>query len=389
MILQILRMGGNIIAVIALAVLSIITPNWAKVKVTQVQVLFRHGERTPLSKELYPNDIYNISTYDEWGLGQLTNTGKMREYQMGMVLKDRYKDLLGPTYVHSDVYALSSNFDRTKMSLQLVLAALFPPSANQVWNPDLPWMPIPIHSVPQSIDILFRAHECPKFQQVYSRIERLPHFQEQFAIHKNFFEFLSEKTGLNITDPVPIYEIQGLLAAQKGMNLTLPEWCTQAVFDHMSELAVLYYHMRSYTPEIKRLESGPLVKKFIDNMRLDRTQEKPRKIYLYSGHEITVSAFLKAHGILEPKIPLFGTAVMVELLQNKSGKRFIRMMLWTGVTEQLKTLRLPGCRSICPIEKYLELTREIIPSQEELDCHYRRLTPSVFRGFTDDQVYYN
>jgi len=33
----------------------------------------RHGERTPLLKEMYPKDPYNVSIYEPWGLGQLTN----------------------------------------------------------------------------------------------------------------------------------------------------------------------------------------------------------------------------------------------------------------------------------------------------------------------------
>lgn len=33
----------------------------------------RHGERAPLLKEMYPTDPYNVSIYEPWGLGQLTN----------------------------------------------------------------------------------------------------------------------------------------------------------------------------------------------------------------------------------------------------------------------------------------------------------------------------
>lgn len=33
----------------------------------------RHGERTPMLKEMYPKDSYNVSIYEPWDLGQLTN----------------------------------------------------------------------------------------------------------------------------------------------------------------------------------------------------------------------------------------------------------------------------------------------------------------------------
>lgn len=86
----------------------------------------------------------------------------MREFKIGQVLKTRYQDLLGNVYIPSAVYAFSTDFDRTKMSLQLVLAGLFPPSEVQAWNPELPWMPIPTHYVPVPLDVTLQAHNCPQ-----------------------------------------------------------------------------------------------------------------------------------------------------------------------------------------------------------------------------------
>lgn len=38
------------------------------------------------------------------------------------------------------------------MSAMTNLAALFPPEGVSVWNPGLPWQPIPVHTVPLSED---------------------------------------------------------------------------------------------------------------------------------------------------------------------------------------------------------------------------------------------
>lgn len=38
------------------------------------------------------------------------------------------------------------------MSAMTNLAALFPPEGISVWNPSLPWQPIPVHTVPVSED---------------------------------------------------------------------------------------------------------------------------------------------------------------------------------------------------------------------------------------------
>lgn len=62
---------------------------------------------------------------------------------MGEALRKRYGDFLGKIYVPSNLEARSTDMDRTKMSLLLVLAALFPPHTDQTWNSELNWQPIP------------------------------------------------------------------------------------------------------------------------------------------------------------------------------------------------------------------------------------------------------
>lgn len=38
------------------------------------------------------------------------------------------------------------------MTASAFLAGAFPPSGKQIWNKDLPWMPIPIYSIPPDQD---------------------------------------------------------------------------------------------------------------------------------------------------------------------------------------------------------------------------------------------
>ncbi|OWK05722.1 ACPP, partial [Cervus elaphus hippelaphus] len=80
----------------------------------------RHGDRSPI--ETFPNDPIKESSWPQ-GFGQLTQ-----------------------------VHVRSTDIDRTLMSAMTNLAALFPPEGISIWNPSLPWQPIPVHTVPVSED---------------------------------------------------------------------------------------------------------------------------------------------------------------------------------------------------------------------------------------------
>lgn len=86
----------------------------------------------------------------------------MREYKLGEYLRNRYNDFLGDYYIPENVMARSVEFDRSKMSLQLVLSSLYPPKKDQIWNENLNWQPIPIVYIPKVFDILMIPEECPQ-----------------------------------------------------------------------------------------------------------------------------------------------------------------------------------------------------------------------------------
>ncbi|KAK2577433.1 hypothetical protein KPH14_003540 [Odynerus spinipes] len=354
-----------------------------------VQVLFRHGERAPLAKEMYPNDPYNASSYEPWGVAQLTNVGKMREYRIGQMLRQRYNNFLGDLYRPQDVYARSTDIDRTKMSLQLVLAGLYPPAKAQSWNSNIPWLAIPTHYLPERVDSLLRPQACPTYEKALEKVRKSKEVSDKTAVFADVFKYLTLKTGMEISTLNAAYEIFNLLAAQKHMNLTLPEWCTDEIYTKLEDIVVLEYEIRSYTTELKRLNGGMLIKKILENMNLSGERENPRKIYLYSGHEVNLAAYTRAHDIKEPRLPTYGSAIIVEKLRNPEGKLFIRMLLWTGVTEELIPLKVKDCDELCPIESYLKIVKDIIPSEDETNCYWNTITKEELKNLYLDRVYLN
>jgi len=45
-----------------------------------------------------------------------------------------------------------------------------------------------------------------------------------------------------------------------------------------------------------------------------------------------------------------------------------QVLLWSGVTEQLKVQTIPGCAEICPFEDFLRIVKDVLPSDDEYYC---------------------
>lgn len=96
--------------------------------------------------------------------------GKRTEYNVGVEIRQTYGDFLGNVYTPDLVDARSSDYNRTKMSLQLALAALFPPAEKEQWEPSLSWQPIPYSYAPndkEPVDISKKLLKRLIFLAVY------------------------------------------------------------------------------------------------------------------------------------------------------------------------------------------------------------------------------
>lgn len=124
---------------------------------------------------------------------------------------------------------------------------------------------------------------------------------------------------------------------QKTVNLTLPEWFTDEVYRKMQEIVFLELEIRAYTIQLKRLDGGFIMKKFIDNMnpKGDPSNKPSHKIYIYSGHDINIVAFYMAHNINSSWIPDYGSAFIVEKLRKGDHNFYVRVISTRLVIVQL------------------------------------------------------
>lgn len=340
-----------------------------------VNVVFRHGDRTPDNngREMFPKDPYINYSFYPTGLGQLTAEGKRREYKLGRVLRFRYNNFLGSLYKPKLVVARSSDFERTKVSLQLVLAGLFPPTGVQRWNSRVNWQPIPTTYTPRVDDNLILSDECPQYLNEYDRVLSLPEVQAKIYQFRDLMSNLTKLTGKKIETLFDLYFLYQTFVAESSLGLPLLEWAYNYFpYGPLFDAMVAMYDITNFTPLLKRLFAGPLIRAMTDNMIAAQNANSPdTKIYLYGGHETNIASLLEAFGVYEPHVPEYSSAIIMEL-QEIDEEYYVKLLYYQGIPPTIKELTIPGCDVLCPFEKYLDLIEDLIPSDNEMICDKRQ-----------------
>ena len=302
-----------------------------------------------------------------------------RHFMQGQWLRERYSGWLAANYSRAEIVVRSTDVDRTLMSAQSQLAGLFPPSGSQVFDPSLPWQPIPVHTVPQEQDYLLSSHaHCPRFEELQAAIETGEFMRGLYIENKELFQYISEHVGENITDIVKLDYVYDTLLIESENNFTLPAW-TRSVFpgQQFKQLRDLSFTVDTLTQELKRLKGGPLVKEMLshwDQLQAG-TLDPEMKVFMYSGHDTTVAPLLHTLGVFNTIAPPYASLVLVELLDRGAGplvKVSYRRVACNLYYPDLKAvncrndsslppfpLTLPGCDHLCPLEQFRQLTRPI------------------------------
>ncbi|KAH8270102.1 hypothetical protein KR018_004062, partial [Drosophila ironensis] len=327
--------------------------------------LFRHGPRTPVNT--YPKDPHINETYEPYGWGALTNGAKVELYKLGKQLRQRYKDFLAPYYQPDMIRAQSSESPRTMMSLQMVLAGLFPPENTPMeWNMMLNWQPIPIVMEPEETDLRLRMKvPCPRYEEALLEVINLPEVKKFHADNSALLQELSDHTGLNVTYAHDVTNVFISLETERAYGLQLPPWTKDYYPDKMLPLAALSYVYDAYTTEMQKIKGGYFLELLLKQMQSkmsEKLQPADRKMFLSCGHDWTITNVLSALNVWETQMPRFSALIAFELHQNPETREyFLELYFQNDPEKEPKQLQIPGCAKQCPISKLVELIEEILP----------------------------
>lgn len=337
----------------------------------QVHVFFRHGQRTPA--DTYPNDPLINETFAPYGWGQLTNYGKETLYDIGTWLRHRYSKHLGKLYYPDRIFAQSTGVTRTQMSIELVLASLYPPEGTvQEWNHDLNWQPIPYFSEPLDQDTLLLVRKsCPRYHEVASAVLNSTEIRKILTDNQELFDNLTRITGLSIKTPDDVQSLYSTLRAESDFGLTLPEWTKDYYPEKLLPLTTLSYVLNVYNDEMKKLKGGPFLKKTLaewDAVIANEANPKNKKIFVYAGHDSTVVNLLSVFNVWREQFPSYAIMGILELHKHKRTGEFSVRIFQKNVGDTPIPLTIPGCSRRCPVDKLKELLKSHVPIDMVQDC---------------------
>uniref|UniRef100_A0A182JQ86 Uncharacterized protein n=1 Tax=Anopheles christyi TaxID=43041 RepID=A0A182JQ86_9DIPT len=338
----------------------------------QVHVFFRHGQRTPA--DTYPNDPYVNYTFEPYDWGQLTNKGKYSVYEkIGLWLRERYGRFVGETYRAKNVHVQTTGVSRTQMSMQLVLAGLFPPEGTELqWNRRLNWQPIPYFSEPLNQDTLLLVRvSCPRYTETVKESFQMPEFKNLMNANQQLFENLTRITGLTIANPDDVQSLFSTLKAESEYGLKLPAWTKAYYPDKLLPLTKKSYALNVYTDEMKRLKGGPFLRKTLNEWEalIANPTGTHKKIFLYAGHDSTVVNILSAFKVWDESVlPDYGVMGVLELYRDVRNGQYSVSVSQKLLGQRLQRRTIPGCTELCPIEQLKTVLNATIPTDWKKDC---------------------
>ncbi|KAF9904481.1 hypothetical protein EC991_002641 [Linnemannia zychae] len=387
-------------------------------KLQKVQVLIRHGDRTPST--ILPGDKmhYNICSNPAelnlispsgptlrtnilvssaenpfasqyWPgnceIGQLTNKGSKQTRQVGQRLREIYVDLLKflPKRLDpEELYLRNTYIWRTRMSAENFLDGLYPAHTRDSRN-----SMVTLNTYPQSIEtLILNPTACPKLGLLYQSFFKTPTYTTFF---KSNYALMTKVNTILGVDTIPTVNqtLNGDAVMPRlcnnlplGCNPKNPSQClTKAdVVETMKQSTFMYsgiFRYESTAEEVKRLAVGPILNTLSQSIRATHkatsgkkhnNKRRVRPFEIYSAHDQSLDQILAVIASPSTVWPAYASSVIIELWTTSAKKDVIRVLYEGKVVPAHPKL---NCTlDACPLETFLAFIESYVPADMAAAC---------------------
>ena len=297
-------------------------------------------------------------------------TGKQQHYELGQWFRRRYNSLVSAKYNMSEMRVQSTDVDRTLMSAQSNLAGFYPPEGKDVWNENVAWQPIPVHTVPEKLDDILAAKKpCPVYDYELKKLYKSQEFKALDKSNAAIYKYLTKNSGKTVNSLQSVQNIYSCLHIEEINGFALPEWTNEVYPEKLFPISGLSFAVKTYTPLLARLKSGPLLKEILSHFKNKTKNKHDQKYWVYSAHDTTVANMLNTLGVFKTlgyHNPPYTSTVMFEL--RKYGDDLRVQVFYKNTTADPQPIDLPGCGTSCPLDKMFEVYKEVLPVNWADEC---------------------
>lgn len=264
---------------------------------------------------------------------------------------------------------MSNSYKFFFITAQSFLAGFMPPLETN--NPlPIPWQPAAISVIPRNQDILIaQKKSCPKYDKMLHDLYIDPPQDIKLMNEKNanLYRILSKNTGLNISRVLDVELLYNTLDVEKENGLVLPDW-TEGVFpEKMLQPTERSYTLFTETLYMKKVKGGALLSDIVDKMVKKRNGllSPNRRIFVYSGHDVTLVNLMNTIGILgetTPK-PDYGATLAIELHHSYLYRDDLEVKLYYYFNTEdrfPKEIPIPNCDHPCSLTNFESAMSKIL-----------------------------
>ncbi|XP_053616242.1 prostatic acid phosphatase-like [Plodia interpunctella] len=323
-------------------------------------MVHRHGDRTPsrysVNYSTSPEELEKL--IEPYGYGQLTEKGMQKAYRLGQYIHFQYKSILAPKFNESEIYLRSTDVSRTKMTMLVALAAIYPPVVR--WKEDLNWTPVPYTTVPVKTDYNRPTSSCPELEHKMNNI--LSRKCSEMKPFDDVLALLSEEIGVGFDlreKPLYISQIYNTFEAQESLGLKLTPKVQRAL-PRIKEAADKAFNIIFRQKDILKYFCGVLLREFHEFAKLVISGSETATVRIYSAHHENVYGISKISRTDISGMPVFASVFSLNLKRAKDD--FIVEPVFAydtpGGVFSFERLDVKDCGEPCFYDKFVELTKK-------------------------------